>query len=270
MTTLFRRPGPRLAPFVAGLWYVAEPLPPGLELALPTGTMQLVVNLSRDGIRYYDGADLEREHRAEGAVLCGASARSVGIDPADRAGGVGVAFHPGGAVPFFAPPASALVEPVIALDSLWGTGAGVVRDRLLEQSTPHAVLDTMETILLEQVVNPLEADPFLVQAVRRLDRGASVAGVADDLGVATSTFHRRFRAAVGPAPKAFGRIRRLQRVLRRVSTSDDDVDWASMAATYGYFDQAHLINDFRELTGITPGRYRPRSAGERNHVPIAG
>lgn len=34
-------------------------------------------------------------------------------------------------------------------------------------------------------------------------------------------------------------------------------------------DEAHLVHDFRELTGITPTAYRPRSIEERNHVPVS-
>ena len=49
----------------------------------------------------------------------------------------------------------------------------------------------------------------------------------------------------------------------------DAVDWAEVAAEHGYADQAHLIHDFRSLTGITPSAYRPRSVAERNHVPVA-
>jgi AraC-like DNA-binding protein len=51
--------------------------------------------------------------------------------------------------------------------------------------------------------------------------------------------------------------------------SDGESSWAEAAAEHGYYDQSHLIHDFRELAGITPTAYRPRSAAERNHVPLS-
>lgn len=88
------------------------------------------------------------------------------------------------------------------------------------------------------------------------------------LGLLPKRFVRRFRDQVGLTPKRFSRVRRLQRVLRAVEQSGE-VNWAETAAAHGYCDQAHLINDFRELTGITPTAYRARSAQEWNHVPLA-
>ena len=78
-----------------------------------------------------------------------------------------------------------------------------------------------------------------------------------------------FRAQVGLTPKRFARVRRLQRLVGRVH-GKAAVDWAEAAATHGYFDQAHLINDFRELTGLTPAAYAATVGPERNHVPLTG
>ncbi|PSL06053.1 AraC family transcriptional regulator [Haloactinopolyspora alba] len=265
--TLFRSPVPALAPFVDVLWYVDERLPPGRERRLPNGSMQLVVNLADDVVHWYDGVGLDVAHNVHGAALCGAVTGPVGIDTADRAVGAGVVFRPGGAVPFFAPPASALTEPVVALDALWGRTGATMRESLLEQPTPNGVLATLERALLARVVRPLEPDRSVARAAAALDRGAPVAAVADDLGVVASTLHRRFSESVGLAPKSYARVRRLQRVLRHVG-DDGATDWAGAAAVHGFVDQAHLVNDFRRLTGLTPGRYRPRSAGEHNHVPL--
>jgi hypothetical protein len=51
-------------------------------------------------------------------------------------------------------------------------------------------------------------------------------------------------------------------------TGPGSPDWCGLAAEYGYADQAHLIRDFRDLTGLTTTEYRPRSAEVQNHVPV--
>lgn len=276
MVSVLRRPAPALASFVDAVWYIDEPTLGGLERAIPTGTMQLVVNLRRDALRWFDSADLATSHNVTGSGLCGSITRPIGIDAADQAWCVGASFRAGGAVPFFHPPADALCEPVIGLDTLWGRAGALLRERLLEQPTPEATLRTLEQALLERVIRadtrhaPSSGgpDPMIVHATAALSSGAAVRQVADRVGLTPSTFNRRFRSAVGLSPKPFARVQRLQRLLRAIDV--DRADWASAAADAGYFDQPHLINEFRALTGVTPARYRPRSADARNHVPVSG
>lgn len=92
--------------------------------------------------------------------------------------------------------------------------------------------------------------------------------MASRLGLLSKTFVRRFRAQTGLTPKRFSRIRRLQRLLRSIG-DPATADWPELAAGHGYTHQAHLIYDFRALTGLTPSAYRPLSSEERNHVPVA-
>lgn len=261
---LVRRPRPELAPFVEHLWYLDEPLPPGRDRTIPTGAAQLVVNLAADSLHWYDGADLSVRRGVDGAGLCAPVPGPIGVDTADQARTAGVVFRPGGAVAFGDVPAAALTDPVTSLADLWGPDGAGVRDRVLTASTPRGRLDVLESVLVARLREP--ADGAVAYAARALSRGAAVAWVTERTGLSASTLQRRFRAAVGLSPKQFGRIRRLQRVL--LSATGDGVDWAQVAARHGYFDQAHLIHDFRALTGLTPGRYRPRSAAEHNHVPL--
>jgi AraC-like DNA-binding protein len=283
MVTVFRGPTPALSPFVDVLWSGDESLPPGQELAVPTGAMQIVVNLGDDLLSWYDGDGLTTAHTTHGSGLCGAISRPIGIDTAEQQASVGVAFRPGGAVPFFHPPAAVLAEPVIGLDSLWGRDGETLRERLLEQPTPEATLRSLEHVLLARVVRPELMGPHermspirsaasgldegIGYAIDALGEGAAVGAVVDRLGVTPATFNRRFRATVGLNPKPFARIRRLQRLLARIR-GDVEPDWAAVAAEQGYFDQAHMINEFRALAGVTPGQYRPRSPGEQNHIPV--
>jgi AraC-like DNA-binding protein len=75
--------------------------------------------------------------------------------------------------------------------------------------------------------------------------------VAEDLGVSERHLRRLFREAVGLSPKNFAMLARFHRALRaaRLETHDG---WASIASAAGYYDQAHLISDFRRIAGVTP------------------
>lgn len=60
----------------------------------------------------------------------------------------------------------------------------------------------------------------------------------------------QFTTAVGLTPKRYGRILRFHRAA--ALARDGGVAWARVAHECGYYDQAHLIRDFRELAEVTP------------------
>lgn len=137
--------------------------------------------------------------------------------------------------------------------------------RVLEAS-PEARLGVVEDALLHHLTTS-EPDAAIACAVRALEHGRPVSEVSARLGLLPKRFVRRFRDRIGLTPKRFSRVRRLQRVLGEVAR-EDRVEWAEVAAEHGFYDQAHLVHDFRELTGLTPSAYRPRAAAEWNHVSV--
>jgi AraC-like DNA-binding protein len=250
-------PSARLAPFVASLgWYAAD-LPDGRETSIPTGAGQLVVNLDRDELSWHDGAG--RRHTRAGAGFCAPMASPLEIDTAQQRRAICVVFRPAGAYPFVGN-VDALDEPVVALDEIWGRTD--LRERLCTAPTPSAALEVLQAHLESRAT--LEPDHGVEKAADALSRGQSVGAVSESLGMTTGSLRRRFATQVGLAPKRFARVRRLQRLL----DAGRDGDWARAATEVGYFDQTHMINEFRTLTGMTPTGYRPRSAGERNHVSL--
>jgi AraC-like DNA-binding protein len=267
MSLVVRPCSPELAPFVRSLGYFAGELPHARERVLPSGEMSLLVNLHEDEFRTYEGPESEIVRRTHGAALLGPRATHQIIDTEEQRCLIEVDFEFGGAWHFFPVPSSACRDELVELDELWGREGRVLRERLLEAATPAEQLRIVERVLLEHVARPLDPDPATTFAVAALERGLPVADVTSRLGLLSKTFLRRFRERVGLAPKEFSRVRRLQRVLRSVGSSGE-TSWAEIAAEQGYYDQSHLIHDFRELTGITPTAYRPRSAPERNHVPL--
>jgi AraC-like DNA-binding protein len=79
-----------------------------------------------------------------------------------------------------------------------------------------------------------------------------VEDVARGIGISRQHLARQFLHHVGVSPKTFARVVRFTRVLRRLQANPD---WADLAVAHGYYDQSHLIADFRELAGTTPGSF---------------
>jgi AraC-like DNA-binding protein len=139
---------------------------------------------------------------------------------------------------------------------------------LLDAPKSEAKLRVLESVLAEHLVRPDATDCSVRCAASMLEHGVPVAEVSARVGTLSKTLNRRFQALIGLTPKRFSRVRRLQRVLASIGESRND-GWVETALSHGYADQAHFVHDFRELTGLTPTAYQPRSAAAQNHVPVS-
>ncbi len=258
---------PALAPFISSFQYHSGEIPDAMERILPGGRVHLMVNLYEDEFRTYHGPDSAAVHRTHGAVFAGPASQPSVIDTREQRCLVTVDFKLGGASAFLRAPVSEAHNQLVELDHLWRHDGRLLRERLLEARSPEAMLRILETVLLDHLVHAGNPDPAIPFAASLLERGLPVSHVTSCLGSLPKTFVRRFRRRVGVSPKRFARVRRLQRVLQSINCSGP-IDWCDVAARHGFADQAHLIHDFRDLTGLTPAAYRPRSRDEHNHVPV--
>jgi transcriptional regulator GlxA family with amidase domain len=178
------------------------------------------------------------------------------------------------AVPFLGVPASELVDMHLDLEALWGRAARELRERLCEAVTPAARCSLLEAALMARLRRPPEYHPAVPAALAALEpaeQGVSVREVARGVGLSQRRFIQVFSSAVGVTPKRYHRIRRFQRARRQVR-SISCPDWADVALACGYFDQSHLIRDFQEFAGFTPGEFQRqwREHVLPNHVPQSG
>ena len=75
-----------------------------------------------------------------------------------------------------------------------------------------------------------------------------VGRLAGELGWSRKRIAARFRDELGLPPKAVAKLLRFERARQLAGT----MPWAELAFECGYYDQSHLINDFRAITGRTP------------------
>lgn len=263
-----RRPSPALAHLVELFWtWEAVEMPHGMERLLPNGAISLIINLREDETRSYVGDDLAICRRQPGAVMVGAHSRYMVIDTREQLSVAGVQFHPGGAFPFLGLPAGELADRIVPLEALWRNWANELRERLLEAESPDRRLDILEDAVAARAVR-VACHPAVSFALREFrGRARSVSDVTDQLGLSSRRFLDVFRDQVGMPPKRYCRVQRFQQVLRHIR-SGRPIDWADLALSAGYFDQAHFIHDFRAFSGISPSTYAREDLRHGNHVPI--
>jgi AraC-like DNA-binding protein len=134
----------------------------------------------------------------------------------------GVRFHPGGFPALYGVPASELV------------GLRVPLGDIVPGARP-----------LERLAADAPAPDPLVRAVWS---GSDLRAISRGLGYGERQIRRRILAATGHAPKRLMRIARMQRLL----LDGRGESWARSAVEHGYYDEAHMANDVRELAGATP------------------
>lgn len=163
-------------------------------------------------------------------------------------------LHLGATEAVFGVPASEVAGRTVALDALWGSVATRrLLDRLADSRSSMDAADVLDSAISERIVRaaPRRAPSQLTLAAADRLTSASVNAVAVDLGVSERHLRRVFRETVGVSPKAFVKLTRFHRALR-AARDDERPNWAEVAVMAGYYDQAHLIAEFRAITGVTP------------------
>jgi AraC-like DNA-binding protein len=235
---------------------------------LPSGTIELVINLCEDEVRIYDSAQSDRCTRHSGAVIAGPYKGCLLIDPMHHSSVIGVHFKPRGAFPFLGAPADELVDMHIDLDALWGRMAVELRERLCAAKTINQRFALLEEALIARLQHaPRGHDAVSIAMVKfnQAEGRARIQDVARRIGLSQRRFIQVFAAEVGLTPKLFCRVRRFQRVrelLRKIAAPD----WTRVAAQCGYCDQSHLIRDFQALSGLSPVDYLRQSTAQNGQV----
>ncbi|XYH97536.1 helix-turn-helix domain-containing protein [Sorangium sp. So ce1128] len=244
---------PRLARFVRRIRAVSGPQATDTYRRLPDGETELVVGFGGGG---------------GSATAIGTRTRALRKHAPARAGHLLVRFHIAGAYPFFGRPMSEITDQVVSLEALWHRGACAALASASDASTAAgAVLAALTRVLAgEAIYEPGSAVGArrAVRAILAAPRLPSVGELAGGLGASERQLRRAFDQVIGMSPKRFVRVVRLQRALA-AARATPRADWATIAERAGYFDQAHLIADFRAMTGETPGALvaRQRAAGSR-------
>ena len=187
-----------------------------------------------------------------GLAIVGTMTRAQGFDIPAGHSTFGVRFRPGMAARLVRVPGSVAVDQSIPLADTWKAAA--VRDlldQLASSRSPRDAIARFEASLSE----PAPIDPVEKSLSWLAECGGQIS--MDELADAASLSPRQFRRIclerTGLSPKHLARVLRFRQAAKYAS--GHHADWADIAVASGYYDQAHLINEFKELAGVSPAQF---------------
>jgi AraC-like DNA-binding protein len=238
-------PPPCLAPLVTCFWEITDGA--GSHRVLPDGAMDVLFARGDDR-----------------ASVIGPMTRALVTDvlPPGRSAAawiVGVRFRPGAAGAMLGISARELRDDAVDAGLVWGPSGRTLGARLADARDATMARATLEAELVGRVRSASAPDARVQHVVAMLwaARGElPVPAVAASVDLGERQLERLFEERVGYGPKTFARVARLQRAVDTIAQGrGTTMSWASFARTCGYADQAHLIREFRALTGVTPRVY---------------
>ena len=272
---LERIPAPPLNGFVRTLWYArATSVAHTHERVLPTGRVQVILNLARDFL--LDCPEGANARRMPPALIVGARSIYEIIDCSDMADLIGVVFAPGGFAPFASDAVDLFSNCSVGLEDVWGAPVRNLRDRLLEHPLPEARLQCLEEFLVRRIAIARTSRAFapsreVAFALHHFNRNPGIATVRETarrIGWSERRFSQVFREDVGLSPKTWCRIQRFQRTVRQLYFGAE-VPWAELALDCGYYDQSHFANEFRAFSGIDATTYSSSRTRWANHIALS-
>ena len=245
MTSVSRPPRHRSLIGVVTSFWVSVRLAAELdEIVLPSGRAQLVVD-GDHGVSLLVGPHTSPSVVRSSTFAAGMSLSGVGLRALSRI------------------PVPELVDEVVDADVVLEGGRWT---QCLEGSNPATILDRLENEALRHLRVDAEQNQLVRIAERAIRGGARLDAVVSAVGADRRRLVPAFREEVGLAPKQYQRILRFQRSLRAMRMPTPP-PLAAIAASCGYADQAHMSRDFKEFSGLTPGRVHGATSTAYNHVP---
>lgn len=226
---------------------------PGIHRGLPSRQLTFIISL--DGP--VEMAELPNSTQASASM----AAFVAGLAPAPALirhdgtqYGIAIEVTPLGARQLFGLPARALAGHVVELDELLRSSSNELMDRLASAPTWSDRFAILDEVLARETREARPPAPEVVHAWNCLvtSEGAmEVSTLACEVGWSRRHLGERFRDEFGLSPKVMARMIRFERSRGQLQLPYRP-SLADVAATCGYYDQAHMTREWNQFAGCTP------------------
>lgn len=239
-----------LAPYVRYYWILQiDSGMPVAERTLPVGCVQMVFHR---GKRLF----IKEQGLQPVSFICGQSLRFSDVVSTGKIEMVVVVFQPYTAKAFLRIPVNEFYGQNIPVDET-DTELIDMAKRIEDALDADSCIYLIERFLIRRlylfpeynlkrmsaVLNEVDAYPQI-----KMSRLSEIACLEN------KQFSRIFSEYVGATPKDFMRIVRMQRALY-IMQRNPDISFVQLACDCGFYDQSHMIKEFRLFSGYTPMEY---------------
>ena len=164
-----------------------------------------------------------------------------------------IMFQAHGLTDLFGIPSSEVTNHTYDADAVLGKPVRELEQRLGNCETFQQRGAVANHFFAERLKHAQAVDRMAFAADRILSSSGKLpsAELAGQAGIGVRQFQREFSARFGASPKLFSRIVRFQNALDTKARSSTK-SWTDVAQELGYYDQMHMVHEFREFTGDSP------------------
>lgn len=263
------RPAPALAGIVSAMWFGEGQIRYARDRILPSGQSQLLINLGPTQYRIEPGPP-ERRIPFRDIWYSGLHQGPIDTEVPHGSALLGVAFDAHGAYPWLGEQLSGLADRIIALADALGDGVLALRERLLDCRDVASRFEQVEHWLLARLRRDAMVHPAVRWAVERIAASSGQIGIdqlACQTGYTRKHLNTLFQRQIGFGPKTLARVHRFKSALTLLGTRFE-VPWAELALHCGYYDQSHLVHDFKRFSGYAPGEFLRQARPDSGSVVV--
>lgn len=171
-----------------------------------------------------------------------------------------ISFRPGGLYRLLGIPMTELPDG-LDLSLVLAKQSRELSEKLSGITDHYLAYEILESFLLQRVYFLKPAGPY-DKAIAHLVKHSgniSIKQVADNAALSIRQFERRSQVALGVPPKLYARITRFSNACR-YKEANPGKTWLQVTYEYGYADQMHLFDDFKQFTGFSPSSPQGQAA----------
>lgn len=255
-------PSIRLSTLVDCYWFInSEELVNVDEYLHADGGMGIILNYG--DVLQFDGASA-----CDSSVFNGINTATKKLSLKGVLNAVGIRFKPAGASLLLAQPLRELKNETISLNDTNLKGTAELCERLSEAHELYLKVAIIEGWLCDLLQVEKRISAIVSTSLMLLEKHnglVSIKSISSKLDCNQRRMERLFSLEVGVSPKEYSGILRAEQARTHIK-SNKGGSFAMMAHGLGYYDQAHFINAFKKIVGITPLEYSIRHASKRQQA----